>query len=101
MGLRVGRLCLPVRACAAVARGSCRASAHACAGALFVRAISYAVHGPHVETRELCQFLNVAARHNGGNVKAAFNQDYYPIDKAFNSQKSSLSCLYLACVLGP
>ena len=33
VGLRVGRLCLPVRACAAVARGSCRASAHACAGA--------------------------------------------------------------------
>ena len=30
------------------------------------------------------KFLNVAARHNGGYVQAAFNQDYYPIDKAID-----------------
>jgi hypothetical protein len=30
------------------------------------------------------QFLNVAARHNGGSAKAAFNQDYYPIDRAID-----------------
>jgi hypothetical protein len=30
------------------------------------------------------QFLNVAARHNGGSAKSAFNQDYYPIDRAID-----------------
>ena len=30
------------------------------------------------------KFLNVAARHNGGACKAAFNQDYYPIDRAID-----------------
>lgn len=30
------------------------------------------------------QFLNVAARHNGGTVKSAFSQDYYPIDRAID-----------------
>ena len=30
------------------------------------------------------KFVNVAARHNGGAVKSAFNQDHFPIDKAID-----------------
>jgi len=30
------------------------------------------------------KFLNVAAKHNGGKAKAAFSQDFYPIDRAID-----------------